>query len=323
MSMDAAIHAALYGPEKKKLKVYDHEFNVKPIERSRRGSGMTIMGHISHHLRFRPDDQVYYTVILEKGVIQDIKTAINRGGLTPIAAPIISALAEYFGGVAVPPDKVASVGRTLGRLYDGGWESAVSIMITNITLAVGAEEFGKEATSPKTVNLYDLAPQARWVSGLLLDDGHSTTNDTPLPWNGPDGDSQGLVRLEVMPLENGASGAALMTHPPWVGSGTIKGFFPGVRLTGSPVFEAEVGYRQGAVYTDGVTFMVWEHHMENWGEVWNLIAQTQKGYTGRLEPIRVNLNHLAGKEVGLELRVDAGHSSGQDWAVWVRPRMVM
>jgi hypothetical protein len=39
MSMDAAIHAALYGPEKKKLKVYDHEFHVKPLEGAAAGRG--------------------------------------------------------------------------------------------------------------------------------------------------------------------------------------------------------------------------------------------------------------------------------------------
>lgn len=33
--MEAAINAAIDGPEKKKLKVYDHEFNVKPAAMSR------------------------------------------------------------------------------------------------------------------------------------------------------------------------------------------------------------------------------------------------------------------------------------------------
>jgi hypothetical protein len=201
-------------------------------------------------------------------------------------------------------------------------------MITNIGVAVSAEEYKRVSPSSPdipaaTINLYDLAPQALWTSGLLLDDGHSTTNYTELPWNGSSGDGQGFARLEVMPLENGTTDAALMTHPMWVGSGTIKGFLPWVPLTGSPAFEAEVGYREGAISTDGVTFMVWEHHVENGGEVWNLVAQLQKTYTGQLAPIRVDLSHLVGKEVGLELRVDAGPSSGQDWAVWVRPRIVM
>ena len=69
--------------------------------------------------------------------------------------------------------------------------------------------------------------------------------------------------------------------------------------------------------------MVCEHHEESGNEVWNLVYKLQKGYTERLESISVNLGHLIGKEVSIELRVDAGESSGQDWAVWVRPRIVM
>jgi hypothetical protein len=140
MSMEIAVNAALHGPEKKRLKVYDHEFNVKPAELSRRGARLTISGQISHHLTARRDDQVYYTIILENAVIQDIKKEIERGGVTPLAAPIVSVLAAYYGGIAVPPDQVATVGRALGKFYDGGWESAASIMITNIGLAVSAEE---------------------------------------------------------------------------------------------------------------------------------------------------------------------------------------
>ena len=93
-------------------------------------------------------------------------------------------------------------------------------------------------------------------------------------------------------------------------------------LTGPAAFEADVGFYTGATGTDGVTFWVWEHHKEAGQEVWNPIIQLPKKYTGKLAPIRASLNHLVGKEVGIELRVDAGDSSGQDWAVWVRPRIV-
>ena len=39
----------------------------------------------------------------------------------------------------------------------------------------------------------------------------------------------------------------------------------------------------------------------------------------RISP--ADLSHLAGQEIGIELRVDAGESSGQDWAVWVDPQI--
>ncbi len=147
MSMEAAVHAALYGPEKKGVSIFDHGFNVKPAEFSRSGSRLTVTGQISHRLSYRPDDQLYYTVFLESAVIKDIKSKIDRGGWTPLAAPIVSGLAAYFGGVAVPPDQVASVGRALGRLYDGGWESAADLILANIAVTVSAEE-SKRAPSP-------------------------------------------------------------------------------------------------------------------------------------------------------------------------------
>lgn len=121
-----ALTAALVGPEKKKLKVFNHEFNVKPIERV---SPAKAVGHISHHLSFRPDDQVYYAIEKQNGVIGKIDIEINRGGWAPIAAPIISALGQYYGGVAIPPDQVEDVGRKLGAILDGSWERAAQALI--------------------------------------------------------------------------------------------------------------------------------------------------------------------------------------------------
>jgi hypothetical protein len=143
MSMDAAIQAALYGPEKKGVSIFSHGFNVKPAEFGRHGSKLTVTGQISHRLKSRPDDQLYYTIFLEQAVLKNIQSKIDRGGWTPIAAPIISGLAAYFGGVAVTPDQVASVGRALGRLYDGSWESAADLIVATIAVTVSAEESTK------------------------------------------------------------------------------------------------------------------------------------------------------------------------------------
>ena len=40
-----------------------------------------------------------------------------------------------------------------------------------------------------------------------------------------------------------------------------------------------------------------------------------------MQTVSADLSRLAGRNVGLELRVDTGASSGQDWAVWVSPRI--
>jgi hypothetical protein len=63
-ALDAAIHAALKGPEKKKIKVARHEWNVKKIDITRDGGVLVVDGrsghHISHHRAWVPDDQIYF-----------------------------------------------------------------------------------------------------------------------------------------------------------------------------------------------------------------------------------------------------------------------
>ena len=106
------------------------------MERIKDGDKLTVNGYISHKLWFRPGDQIYYIIRKETGVIKAIEIKINRGGLAPIAAPVVSALGAYFGGVAIPPDEIEKVGRKLGELQDGKWETACQTLITEIALGV-------------------------------------------------------------------------------------------------------------------------------------------------------------------------------------------
>lgn len=139
---------------------------------------------------------------------------------------------------------------------------------------------------------------------------------------GSPSDDNGFVRLDEITLENGETTTALRTHPKWVSNGRIKGWHPWVELPQNVKFEADVGFVEGAKNTDGVTFQVWEHHKEGGSTVWNKIADLHKDYTGNLEHMEADLSHLAGQEVGIELRVDAGESSGEDWAAWTNVQIV-
>ncbi|MDR4210561.1 methyltransferase, partial [Bacillus thuringiensis] len=50
-NLETAVQAALNGPEVKKIKVFEHEFNVKEIEVVNLGAGKKyVKGQISHHL---------------------------------------------------------------------------------------------------------------------------------------------------------------------------------------------------------------------------------------------------------------------------------
>lgn len=181
-----------------------------------------------------------------------------------------------------------------------------------------------ELPAPPTPIRYltDLSPQATWQGAQLTDDSGNTQNGQALAWNGNDGDSRGFVRLGPLHLEDGTTVVALWTHPMWVDNGTIKGWHPDVVLPAHAHFEAQVGFRRGATATSGVRFRVFEHHNRPDGRrVWNQIVDIHKTYTGQLATIQADLSHLAGVPVGLELRVDAGTTAVQDWAVWVNSRI--
>jgi hypothetical protein len=160
----------------------------------------------------------------------------------------------------------------------------------------------------------------------LLPDGHNGTDITELPWQGAWDDPRGFVRLDREVLEDGSLPRlpTLHTHPKWVDDGTIKGWLPWMRLPASReiLFKAEIGFREGAVHSDGVTFWVWLHYIENGREQWTPIVQQWKPYNGELRQVTADLSAYAGQQVQIELRADAGPDASQDWAVWVNPRIV-
>lgn len=172
-----------------------------------------------------------------------------------------------------------------------------------------------------SIKLIELAQQAYWETARLVD-GHNGTDIQKIPWMGGILDNRGYVRLEEAKCEDGIKRKVLTTHPKWVGGGTIKGWFPGVWLPKDSIFEASVCFKQGSDASDGVTFMVYEHHFENDVEVWNRVARVVKYYDKSVVKINADLKHLHGKNVKIELRVDGGASPHMDQAVWIDPQIV-
>ncbi len=189
-------------------------------------------------------------------------------------------------------------------------------------LSTGDIRIVRELYPGRSVILTNLAAAARWESGRLID-AHNVTSRTALRLNvNPSDRVSGKVEIAENWLEDRTKQPVLHMHPRWESQGTIKGWFPWSYLPFGARFEAEVGFIFGATGTDGVSFQVWEHHMQSGREVWNRVANVNKRYSGSLSRISIDLSHLAGQRVGIELRVDAGASSGQDWAAWVNPTIV-
>ncbi|MEO0571708.1 MAG: hypothetical protein AAF039_08385 [Bacteroidota bacterium] len=107
------LNAAINGPEIKKKKIPElggtkkHEFNVKPVTLSRSTNGeLMVYGQISHHLRFRSDDQHWFAFKKNGNAItpSDPKKMIvkkEEGGLvktiTGPLRPLGIAIGMYFG----------------------------------------------------------------------------------------------------------------------------------------------------------------------------------------------------------------------------------
>jgi len=134
-AFEASMEAGLYGPEKKKIDIYGHEFNVKPMRCSVVDKGtISCQGHISHHLSYRPDDQVYYTIVKEGNVIKEVTKSVDKGGAAPLLAPIASVIAQAYGIKGLTPEQATDVFQRLGRLLDGRWETSSDFIIANLAI---------------------------------------------------------------------------------------------------------------------------------------------------------------------------------------------
>lgn len=135
-SLKDAMKAAINGPEKKTVKIYEHEFKVKQARVHTVGKQLYISGQLSHHLKRRPAHEIYYIITKQNGVINDIRMQINRSLLTELDDPIISSLGTYFEKAPIPSDKIEDIGKKIGTVINGRWKGAAEFIIVNIALRI-------------------------------------------------------------------------------------------------------------------------------------------------------------------------------------------
>jgi hypothetical protein len=132
-----AMKAALEGPEVKKVKPERHEFNVKPIKVEKLADGLKIIGedghHISHHLSFRPDDQVRYTAMVNNdGVLQslDVKVKSSWEQIKELGS-LAAAIVGFFASAKADDAALSPIPGT-ELLLDGKWRGEADFLIANI-----------------------------------------------------------------------------------------------------------------------------------------------------------------------------------------------
>jgi len=113
--LGSALTRAFNGEHAKFVKVHGkHEFHIAPINVVK---GRGASGKISHHLSYRRDDQIYYTITLKNDGTCDIQYNVKRGG---------------FGRVY----NSSKVDDRAGKLIDGSWESSLETILNIIALYV-------------------------------------------------------------------------------------------------------------------------------------------------------------------------------------------
>jgi hypothetical protein len=180
------------------------------------------------------------------------------------------------------------------------------------------------------VTLYDfvqMAPKAVWTGYAPPTPGDDVGVWYSLEFSDQDQDSRGFARWEVnAALEDGSRAEQVLeTHPTWVDKGAIQGRYSlmapiSVTFQEGDRFAARVGFLEGAG-AGNVTFVIefWDGDPDSSPRS---IASMTDPYDGTLRDWTVPLpDDLIGQSGYFYLRVDAGSTSTQDWAVWVEARL--
>jgi len=141
-------------------------------------------------------------------------------------------------------------------------------------------------------------------------------------FGGPDTNTNGFAMYKNgQRLEDGSAPTKILEiHPQWVDDGKMNGLYPGYLVVTGEHFKSQVGFLalgDGSCGTGNAKFQL------NYKETGILkpLGEWAETCDGSLRNIDVDLSSLAAKTVQFELAVLANGSAGQDWAVWVSPRV--
>ncbi len=139
-----------------------------------------------------------------------------------------------------------------------------------------------------------------------------------LSFPGRSNDPRGFVRtLSNATLSSGNKAIELVQmHPEFKPKGWIDGHFPAMVIGKNLHFKSIVGFLRGANKSDGATFQVYVKENNKYYRVANARVRANKYVS-----LDADLSRYAGKKIQIVLRVRAGQTSKQDWAVWVKPRL--
>jgi hypothetical protein len=225
-----------------------------------------------------------------------------------------TAIATVTPGQEVDISVTLTAPATAGS-YRGYWRirSASGVLIPVLGGTQGKSFFVdiEVVVSSSGLDLHTRAADATWVS-----------SSGSITFGGPDTNTNGFAMYKNgQKLEDGSSSTKILeVHPQWVNDGTMTGLFPPYLVVSGEHFKAQVGFlalADGSCGAGNAKFRL------NYKEavVLKPLGEWAETCDGALRNIDVDLSSLGTKTVQFELAVLANGSAGQDWAVWVSPRV--
>lgn len=147
-----------------------------------------------------------------------------------------------------------------------------------------------------------------------------TGNDKTLPCRGTDGNADGFVLYKSQPiLETGYvdDQHALLTNPPRVNDGVIRGKYPVYTVSSGDHFKSIIGCEHNAKNCN-VRFQL-DYQVD--GGTIQTLASWHEIYDDKFTSVDVDLSSLAGSNVRFILTVFANGASDMDRAQWLLPRI--
>lgn len=251
----------------------------------------------------------------------------NAGTCTWSGYSLVFDSGELMGGTSPTPIGTVSPGQevdisvnltapTANGSYRGYWRvrNASGVLLPLLGDVTGRFFVDiRVAVSSSGFDLYTRAPDASWVGSAGV-----------VTFGGPDTDANGFAMFRTgSKVEDGTTPSKVLEiHPQLVNNGQMSGLYPAYTVVPGEHFKARIGFLAKADGTCGTGNVKFQLNYKEAG-VLNPLGEWTKGCTGALQDIDVNLSSLAGKNVQFALAVLANGAADQDWAVWIRPEIII
>jgi hypothetical protein len=199
--------------------------------------------------------------------------------------------------------------------YRGYWRirNASGVLIPVLGGTQGKSFFVdiKVVISSSGFDLHTRAADASW-----------TGSGGAIVFGGPDTDTNGFAMYKNgQKLEDGSTPAKILeVHPQWVNDGKMSGLYPAYLVVTGEHFKSQVGFLALGDGSCGAGNAKFQLNYKEAG-VLKPLGEWIESCEGTLRNIDIDLSSLGAKTVQFELAVLANGSAGQDWAVWISPRV--